>query len=273
MGPTPPRTPTARKSPSASPSATIPKVTALSPPIFIQKREWQGDNVSLPLQGLTQPEDVGESAPVAQMIPAKRRRPDDEIKLELATSPLTQSFAQNPAVFPSRPPQRYPYTLLDAYANDRYQKLLMAAIQSNQNLLPTNPLTVIVDSPHMDRCTNAMWQVAFSHVATMRDITAKVAMFSTLKLRALARLNYLPRLWTPEARALVNMAYLPPNQYALADLTVRVEVLSDDLKKSFANEEEWEKAKEELDLWRFSRDLVKARKEGWGQWKGVRYRM
>ncbi|KAF9700499.1 hypothetical protein EKO04_001451 [Ascochyta lentis] len=80
-------------------------------------------------------------------------------------------------------------------------------------------------------------------------------------------------LWTPEARALLNMAYLPPSLYALDNLPIHVEALSEDLKESFESEEGWVKAKEEIDLWRLSRDLVKAKKEGWGQWKGVLYKM
>ncbi|KZM26043.1 uncharacterized protein EKO05_0005852 [Ascochyta rabiei] len=68
------------------------------------------------------------------------------------------------------------------------------------------------------------------------------------------------------------MAYIPPTQYPRDEILVRVEALSDDLKESFATEEEWGKA-EELDLWRLNRDLIKKKKEGWGQWKGVIYEM
>ncbi|KZM26050.1 uncharacterized protein EKO05_0005851 [Ascochyta rabiei] len=211
MGPTPPRTPTARKSLPGSPSATTPNATALGSPIVIQKRKWQGDNVPLPLQGLTQPEDEGESAPVAQMTPTKRRRSEDEIKVEpqyraMPAAPLpTQSFAQNPAAFPSRPPQSQQHTLRLAYPDDWRQRIFMNALQSNQNLIPGNVATTTMTSQHIDRFANAMWQVVFNHENTMRDVTARSAMFSTLKLRALARLNYLPSWWHLREMACIVM--------------------------------------------------------------------
>lgn len=40
-----------------------------------------------------------------------------------------------------------------------------------------------------------MWQVAFSHEYMMQNVTAHAAMYSQLKLRALAKMNYLPSWW------------------------------------------------------------------------------
>ncbi|XPS92313.1 hypothetical protein M3J09_001712 [Ascochyta lentis] len=198
MGPTPPRTPTARKSLPGSPSTTTPNASILGSPIAIQKRKWQGDNVSLPLQGLTQPENVGDSAPVAQMIPTKMQRTGHESNVEYLTMPAlplrNQSFNQNPATFTPRPSQ-FQQSNQQPSLNDWPEKVFMTAIQSNRNLLSGNPAINPVDSRRIDNIAHAMWQVVFNHENMMRDVTAKVAMFSTLKLRALARLNYLPSWW------------------------------------------------------------------------------
>lgn len=64
------------------------------------------------------------------------------------------------------------------------------------------------------------------------------------------------------------MAFIPPTRYSLEKLPLHFGTLSEDIKDSFATEEEWEKAKEEIDLWRLSRDLIRARREGWGQSRG-----
>lgn len=60
------------------------------------------------------------------------------------------------------------------------------------------------------------------------------------------------------------MTYVPPKGY-LRDLEGP---LREEQKELFATNEGWEKMKEDFDLWRLSRDLVKAREEGWEMWKG-----
>lgn len=75
------------------------------------------------------------------------------------------------------------------------------------------------------------------------------------------------RLWTPEARALLNMANLPPAGIAMA---LQVGTTIEDLKASFATEEEWQLAQKDIDLWRLSRDLIRAKNGGWHQSEGKR---
>lgn len=70
----------------------------------------------------------------------------------------------------------------------------MFALRSNRSLIPADPAFKSVGSQHIDSIVHAMWQVAFDN-GDMPDITAKAAMFSRIKLRALARLNYLPSWW------------------------------------------------------------------------------
>lgn len=75
--------------------------------------------------------------------------------------------------------------------------------------------------------------------------------------------------WTAEARALLNMANIPPTSNALIPgPKFRAGTKTKDLRGLFETEEEWEKAKEELDLWRLSTDLNAAKEEGWAQSKG-----
>lgn len=70
------------------------------------------------------------------------------------------------------------------------------------------------------------------------------------------------KLWKPEARALLNMAYVAPTCVPLHSNPPHVGASSKDLKDLFKTEDDWVKAKEEIDLWRLSRDLAGAMKEG-----------
>ena len=79
--------------------------------------------------------------------------------------------------------------------NNWPHKVFLAAIQSNRNLLSGNLSDHSVNSQRVDGITHAMWQVVFSYESMMQDVTTKAAMFSQLKLRALAKLNYLPSWW------------------------------------------------------------------------------
>ena len=79
--------------------------------------------------------------------------------------------------------------------NDIRQMVFLAAIKGNHALLPLNPSIEPINSQRIDNIAHAMWQVAFNNENMMKDVTAKVAMFSQLKLRTLARLNYLPSWW------------------------------------------------------------------------------
>ena len=75
------------------------------------------------------------------------------------------------------------------------QQLLMAAFQRNRTLHPVAPTTNPIDSKRIDDIAHSMWDVVFPQEAMMTDITMKAALFTPLKLRALARLNWLPSWW------------------------------------------------------------------------------
>jgi hypothetical protein len=78
------------------------------------------------------------------------------------------------------------------------------------------------------------------------------------------------QLRTPEARALLNITHIPPIDMPLEKLHLHVNTTSEDLKASFATEEEWQYAKRDIDLWRLCRDLIGAKNAGWKQSNGKR---
>jgi hypothetical protein len=78
---------------------------------------------------------------------------------------------------------------------DWRQKVFLAALKAGKPLLPANPLINPVTSRRIDNITHAMWQVVFANELMMQNVTKYSAMFSQLKLRALAKLNYLPSWW------------------------------------------------------------------------------
>jgi hypothetical protein len=67
----------------------------------------------------------------------------------------------------------------------------MIAMQNDKSLVPTNPVT----SHYLDKMAYRMWDIAFKKDVWMKDATSKGSMLPQLKLRALARLNYLPSWW------------------------------------------------------------------------------
>lgn len=69
------------------------------------------------------------------------------------------------------------------------------------------------------------------------------------------------------------MANVPPSSRMLMGEKFRSGMRSEDFWKLFSTEEDWEEAKAEIDLWRLSMDLDKAKEEGWAQWKGCAARL
>ncbi|KAJ8118573.1 hypothetical protein OPT61_g476 [Boeremia exigua] len=196
--PTSPRTPTARKTLPGSPSATTPNIIASGSPL--QKIQWKGGNTSLPQQFLTRPEGAGGSANLAQTMPTMRQRLGEGTNdqrnqyLSPAASPLrAQHLTQ---VLPSlhlRPLQLQPGEQRHPLAT--FQMIFLRALQNEPNLTPPTPTQIPVDSTRIDRITHAMWQVVFQHDIMMKDVTTKASMLPQMKLRALAKLNYLPSWW------------------------------------------------------------------------------
>ncbi|KAF1923167.1 uncharacterized protein M421DRAFT_426139 [Didymella exigua CBS 183.55] len=214
--PTPPRTPTARKSLPGSPSAISPNVTATESPISLQKRRWQGGAVALPLPGLTQPESMNRGAPVAPMAPMKRQKVEAEIKAEhqylsMPVSPLQNpNGAQHDSISPFRP-QQPPHPYIQPFQPHAppimAQQIFMTALHRNGSLFPIEPTKNPIGSRRVDAIAHTMWEVVFSKADMMDNVTTKAALFNPLKLRALAKLNWLPSWWFLREMALGVMEH------------------------------------------------------------------
>lgn len=109
-------------------------------------------------------------------------------------------------------------------------------------------------------------------VFTPYDLLQRYPNLPIWAVHAFQSLKQPQQLWTPEARALLNMTHVPPVGMPLEKLLLHLGTPSENLKESFATEEEWKYAKREIDLWRLSRDLNGAKKEGWNQDKGKKKR-
>ncbi|KAF3037849.1 hypothetical protein E8E12_008649 [Didymella heteroderae] len=212
---TSPKTPTARKSLPGSPSAISPNVTATGSPVSLQKLK----SLALPLPGLTQAGNAGGIAPVAPMAAPKRKKVEGQVKVEeqsqhrqhlsVPASPLRNSNGlphpanplsnPRPILQPSMQPTQQPAQPSIPH------NIFMATIQKNMSLYPVAPMTNPVDSRRIDRIAHGMWDIVFSREAMMTDVTMKAALFTPLKLRALARLNWLPSWWFLREMAITLM--------------------------------------------------------------------
>ena len=94
-----------------------------------------------------------------------------------------------PSMQPSMPPvQQPPQATIP-------QQIFMATLKRNHTLMPVAPTTSPIGSRRIDAIAHGCWDVVFSKEALMADITMRAALYSPLKLRALARLNWLPSWW------------------------------------------------------------------------------
>ncbi|KAH6633226.1 hypothetical protein C7974DRAFT_471421 [Boeremia exigua] len=101
--------------------------------------------------------------------------------------------SQNPSSLQPRPPRLQNVASLNPMTV--LQGTFIAALNSKPDLLPSNPTQDPVRSSRIDRIAHIMWQLVFKQDELMKDITAKASMFAQIKLRALAKLNYLPSWW------------------------------------------------------------------------------
>jgi hypothetical protein len=88
------------------------------------------------------------------------------------------------------------------------QQIFMAAFQRNDSLCPVEPKKNPVGSRRIDAIAHGMWDVVFSKADIMDNVTMKTALFTTLKLRALSKLNWLPSWWFLREMALGVMERL-----------------------------------------------------------------
>ena len=104
--------------------------------------------------------------------------------LTMPTTPAVNRSRRPTGPSPLQPP-------IDPTLYTGSQQLFIMAIQKDKSLVPVNPVT----SRYLDNMAYAMWDIAFKQDVWMNDATLKGSMLPQLKLRALARLNYLPSWW------------------------------------------------------------------------------
>ncbi|KAH7384618.1 hypothetical protein BKA66DRAFT_441186 [Pyrenochaeta sp. MPI-SDFR-AT-0127] len=105
------------------------------------------------------------------------------IRTPLQTSPLNTFAAQ----------QLHKH--INGNATDMARALLSHSIGSNPNLLPADPSSSPISSSHIDSITHSMWQLAHQNNSMLQAASGYSAMFSQLKLSALAKSNLLPSWW------------------------------------------------------------------------------
>lgn len=98
---------------------------------------------------------------------------------------------------PAPPPPSSPPATTNAQIAYLLSNLLTHVLQSNPHLLPSSPPTTTtrLTSTPIDDIAHAMWNVAFAHGDLLQRACQYGAMFSPLKLAALAKLNFLPSWW------------------------------------------------------------------------------
>jgi hypothetical protein len=104
---------------------------------------------------------------------------------ETLTGPQTATPSQSPS--PPQLPGSQPPTA------EIFRPLFTHVLQHNSALFsfPGSPIT----STEIDNITHAMWQVAFKQGGLLQRACQYSALFSHLKLSALAKLNFLPSWW------------------------------------------------------------------------------
>ncbi|KAH8636026.1 hypothetical protein IG631_07860 [Alternaria alternata] len=109
--------------------------------------------------------------------PKKRRISLAKSDVDPAQEPATTTSSQSPSAAP------VPSTI----------QLLHHVLTTHPNLVPTSPSPIL--SSNIDAIAHIMWQVAFNHGPLLARACQYSAMFSPLKLAALAKLNFLPSWW------------------------------------------------------------------------------
>ncbi|RYN24894.1 hypothetical protein AA0112_g8800 [Alternaria arborescens] len=109
--------------------------------------------------------------------PKNRRISSAKPNVDPAQEPATTTLSQPPSAAP------VPQTI----------QLLHHVLTTHPYLVPTSPSPIL--SSNIDAIAHIMWQVAFNHGPLLARACQYSAMFSPLKLAALAKLNFLPSWW------------------------------------------------------------------------------
>lgn len=114
--------------------------------------------------------------------------------LATPASPLrNQTLPQGPPGAHAKPPEPHQAGLLNKV--DLPQWIFLTAVQRNKELCQLDPYQTTVNSARIDSIAHAMWDVVFERESLMKEVTIKASMLPQIKLRALAKLNYLPSWW------------------------------------------------------------------------------
>ncbi|CAN9080453.1 unnamed protein product [Alternaria alternata] len=130
-------------------------------------------------QGNAEAADNGTTHPHPQSFPPPKKRRISSAKpiVSPAQEPATTTSSQPPSAAPISPTTQ----------------LLHHVLTTHPNLVPTSPSPIL--SSNIDAIAHTMWQVAFNHGPLLARACQYSAMFSPLKLAALAKLNFLPSWW------------------------------------------------------------------------------
>lgn len=133
-----------------------------------------------------------------------QNQPQQQQHLGVSASPLrVPSGLIHPAMNPLFNPQASPQPSIQPSLQPAQQptqtgipqQIFLAALKRNNALYPVAPKTNPIGSRRIDAIAHSMWDVVFAREAMMTEVTMKAALFAPLKLRALARLNWLPSWW------------------------------------------------------------------------------
>ncbi|KAF1936964.1 hypothetical protein EJ02DRAFT_515496 [Clathrospora elynae] len=142
--------------------------------------------------------------PVAQMVPSQKRQKaeletkNENTKQAVTPPPATQAQAQSPTPSQSPKPSKDQVSTITSHPPSTSSQLFIHTLQQNPTLLPfplSSPTNTPIASPRIDAIAHAMWQIAFKHGVMLQSACQYSALFSPLKLAALAKLNYLPSWW------------------------------------------------------------------------------
>ncbi|EUC36757.1 hypothetical protein COCCADRAFT_87310 [Bipolaris zeicola 26-R-13] len=129
--------------------------------------------------------------PVAPVAPTHQSSPD-------FSSPFLPPLASTPTPIPTPapPPPPPPPTTTNTLNTNLQSNILTYVLQSNPLLIPTTlSRNARLTSTRINDIAHAMWNVAFTHDDPLQRACQYAAMFSPLKLAALAKLNFLPSWW------------------------------------------------------------------------------
>ncbi|KAI4638470.1 hypothetical protein J4E93_010024 [Alternaria ventricosa] len=148
-----------------------------------------------------QPETRNETPPKKQKIEEMKTEVRDTEYQSDCMLTLSQIVKDATVMTLSRPTSTAPDTQVapalqpaNSQSTQMMKNLLRHVLHEQPSLLPFN-LSIPITSTHIDNIAHTMWQIAFKHVVMLQRACQYSAMFSPIKLAALAKLNFLPSWW------------------------------------------------------------------------------